>query len=239
MSLIELPQAVHNLLGLDLTADQQAAFERYMQELVVWNEQRANLTAIIEPLAVEIRHFLDSLSVLKMVPMTPGLKVIDVGTGAGFPGLPLRIVAPNIKMALMEATGKKTQFLEHVCTQLKFTNVKVVHARAEDAGQDPAHREQYDLVVARSVAHMPILMEYLLPLCKVGGQVIAMKGESAAAEARLAESAMRILGGRLTRIMPTELPHVVETHYLVLIDKTAATSTRYPRKPGLPSKNPL
>ena len=239
MSLIELPQAVHNLLGLDLTADQQVAFERYMQELVVWNEQSANLTAIIEPLAVEIRHFLDSLSVLKMVPMTPGLKVIDVGTGAGFPGLPLRIVAPTIKMALMEATGKKTQFLEHVCTQLKFTNVKVVHARAEDAGQDPAHREQYDLVVARSVAHMPILMEYLLPLCKVGGQVIAMKGESAAAEARLAESAMRILGGRLTRIMPIELPHVVETHYLVLIDKTAATPTRYPRKPGLPSKNPL
>src|SRR5262249_10273609 len=131
------------------------------------------------------------------------------------------------------------QFLEHVCTELKYTNVKVVHARAEDAGQDPAYREQYDLVLARSVAHMPILMEYLLPLCKVGGQVIAMKGESAAAEARLAENSMRILGGRLTRIMPIELPHVVETHYLVLVDKTAATPKHYPRKPGLPSKNPL
>ncbi|MBX3084925.1 MAG: 16S rRNA (guanine(527)-N(7))-methyltransferase RsmG [Anaerolineae bacterium] len=239
MPLIELPQAVRQLLGLELTADQQAAFDRYMQELVEWNEQRANLTAIIEPLAVEMRHFLDSLSILKIVPMTAGLKVIDVGTGAGFPGLPLRIVTPSIKMALMEATGKKAQFLEHVCTQLKLNNVKVVHARAEDAGQDLAHREQYDLVVARSVAHMPILMEYLLPLCKIGGQIIAMKGESAAAEARLAENAMRILGGRLSRIVPIELPHVAETHYLVLIDKIAATPGRYPRKPGLPSKNPL
>ena len=239
MPLIELPDAARDLLGVDLTPEQQAAFEHYTQELVTWNEQRANLTAIIDPLAVEIRHYLDSLSILKIAPMTAGLSVIDVGTGAGFPGLPLRIVAPSIKLALMEATGKKTQFLEHVCAQLKFNNVKVIHARAEDAGQDPAHREQYDLVVARSVAHMPILMEYLLPLCKVGGRVIAMKGESAAKEAQIAETAMRTLGGRLTSITPITLPHVAETHHLMLIDKTVTTPARFPRKPGLPSKNPL
>jgi 16S rRNA (guanine527-N7)-methyltransferase len=239
MPLLELPQAARQLLGVELTADQQAAFDQVTQALVLWNEHRANLTAITEPLAVEMRHYLDSLSILKVATLTPGLKVIDVGTGAGFPGLPLRIVAPGIKLTLLEATGKKTQFLEHICTHLHYTNVKVVHARAEDAGQNPSHREHYDLVLARSVAHMPILMEYLLPLCKIGGQCIAMKGESAAEETHAAEHALQLLGGRLNRIVPIELPHVAETHHLVIIDKTAATPGRYPRKPGLPSKNPL
>ncbi|MBX3065410.1 MAG: 16S rRNA (guanine(527)-N(7))-methyltransferase RsmG [Anaerolineae bacterium] len=239
MALLKLAQATRDLLGLELTADQQTAFERYASEMVEWNEQRANLTAITEPLAVEMRHFLDSLSILKVVPMTAGLKVIDVGTGAGFPGLPLRIVAPAIKLTLLEATGKKTQFLEHMTTTLKYNNVKVVHSRAEDAGHDTAHREAYDLVLARSVAHMPILMEYLLPLAKLGGRCIAMKGENAADEARLAENALRLLGGRLAQIVPIELPHVAETHHLIVIDKVAATPNRYPRKPGIPSKTPL
>jgi 16S rRNA (guanine527-N7)-methyltransferase len=239
MPLQRLPQATHDLLGLDLTADQQAAFERYAADLTQWNEQRANLTAITDPLAVEIRHFLDSLTVLKVAPLTAGQKVIDVGTGAGFPGIPLRIVAPGIRLTLLEATGKKTQFLEHVCAESKLTNVSIVNARAEEAGQDPAHREQYDVVVARSVAHMPILMEYLLPLCKIGGLCIAMKGESAAEEVHTAENAIRLLGGRFTQITPVELPHVAETHYLVSVAKTAATPGRYPRKPGIPSKNPL
>jgi 16S rRNA (guanine527-N7)-methyltransferase len=239
MPLQKLPQATRDLLGLDLSAEQQAAFERYAQELAAWNEHRTNLTAITDPLAVEMRHFLDSLTILKVIPLTPGIRVIDVGTGAGFPGVPLRIVAPGIRLALLEATGKKTQFLQHICAELKLPNARIVHARAEDAGQDAAHREQYDLVLARSVAHMPILMEYLLPLCKIGGQCIAMKGESAAAEIQLAENAIRILGGRFTQIVPIELPHVAETHHLVIVAKVAATPARYPRKPGIPSKNPL
>ena len=239
MALQKLPQAVRDLVGIELNAEQRQAFERYAQELVAWNESRANLTAITEPLAIEMRHFLDSLSVLRVAQLPPQTKVIDVGAGAGFPGIPLRIVCPSIQLTLLEATGKKAAFLEHVAKQLNLTNVKVVNLRAEEAGQEPAHREQYDLVLARAVAHMPILVEYLLPLCKVGGRCIAMKGESAAAEVGLAENALRMLGGRFVQLTPIELPHVAETHYLVVFEKVAATPPHYPRRPGIPSKKPL
>jgi 16S rRNA (guanine527-N7)-methyltransferase len=239
MALLKLPQATHDLLGLELTAEQQSLFERYAKELIAWNDSRANLTAITEPLAVEMRHFLDSLTVLRAAALAPGQKVIDVGSGAGFPGLPLHIVNPGIQLTLLEATGKKTAFLEHVAACLSLNNVRVVNARAEEAGQNPAHREQYDLVLARAVALMPVLAEYLLPLCRIGGRCIAMKGESAAAEASRAERALRVLGGRLVQLLPIELPTVAETHYLVVIEKTAATPHHYPRRPGLPAKKPL
>lgn len=238
MALQKLPQASRELLNLDLTVEQQGAFERYQHELIAWND-RVNLTAITDPLAVEMRHFLDSLTVLKAGRLGAGTKVIDVGAGAGFPGLPLRIVCPTIQLALLEATGKKTAFLQHIIAELNLTGVKVVNARAEEAGQDPAHREEYDLVLARAVAHLPILVEYLLPLCKIGGRCVAMKGESAMAEINLAEHAIRLLGGRFVQVASIELPHVTETHYLILIDKVAATPPHYPRRPGIPSKKPL
>src|SRR5882724_8559007 len=133
MALLELVQATHDLLNLDLTAEQQHAFELYTRELIDWNE-RVNLTAITDPLAIEMRHFLDSLSVLKAVSLAQGSRVIDVGAGAGFPGLPLKITCPQIQLTLLEATGKKTAFLQHVSSALGLANVKVVNARAEDAG---------------------------------------------------------------------------------------------------------
>jgi len=238
MALLELVQATHDLLNLDLTAEQQRAFELYTRELIDWNE-RVNLTAITDPLAIEMRHFLDSLSVLKAVSLPQGARVIDVGAGAGFPGLPLKIACPQIQLTLLEATGKKTTFLQHIISQLNLSQTKIANARAEEAGQDSAHREHYDLVLARAVAHMPILAEYLLPLCRIGGRCVAMKGESAAAEIGLAENAMRLLGGRFVQLTPIELPHVAETHYLVVIEKVAATPHHYPRKPGIPSKKPL
>ena len=216
----------------------QRAFSIYADELLAWNEH-TNLTAITAPEDVEMRHFLDSLSVLLAVPLTPGLRVIDVGTGAGFPGLPLRLLCPFIELTLLEATAKKTAFLEHIVSRLKLNNVRILTARAEEAGQDAATREKFDLVLARAVAQMPVLAEYLLPLCRVGGRCIAMKGETAVVEAQQAENALRILGGHVEKIIPVELPQVPDTHYLVVIQKVAATPEPYPRRPGIPAKRPL
>ncbi len=238
MNIDLLVRCSRELLGLDLSPETQRAFSIYADELLAWNE-KFNLTAITAPEEIEMRHFLDSLSVLRAISLKPGLRVIDVGTGAGFPGLPLRLVAPGIELTLLEATAKKTTFLEHIVHRLKLHNVQVVNARAEEAGQDPRHREQYDVALARAVAQMPALSEYLLPLCRVGGKCVALKGESAVAEVRQAETALEILGGRVDRVIPVELPQVAETHYLVVIRKSAATPPAYPRRPGVPTKRPL
>lgn len=238
MNLDLLVRCSRELLGLDLSADAQRALSIYADELLTWNE-KINLTAITAPEEIEMRHFLDSLSVLRAISVKPGLRVIDVGAGAGFPGLPLRLVFPGIELALLEATTKKTAFLEHLVQRLKLANVQVLNARAEDAGQDPAHREKYDLVLARAVAQMPALAEYMLPLCRVGGKCVALKGESAVNEVRQAETALHLLGGRVEKVIPVELPQVAETHYLVVVHKGAATPPAYPRRVGMPAKRPL
>lgn len=226
------------LFGLELSAAQQKAFATLAAELIVWNTQ-VNLTAITEPRQIETRHFLDSLSVLRAVTLKPGMRVIDVGSGAGFPGLPLRILRPQIALTCLEATAKKTDFIRHAADRLSLSGVQVVHARAEEAGQDSAHREQYDVVLARAVAHMPVLVEYLLPLVKVGGKMVALKGESAAREVGEAQAALRLLGGEMRQLITVELPEVVETHYLVVVEKVAASPAKYPRRAGIPSREPL
>ncbi len=228
-------------LHVPLTAEHLAMFRIYQQELVAWN-QKFNLTAITDDTGVQVRHFLDSLScILALRPgeSWAGSRVIDVGTGAGFPGLPLKIVYPEMRLTLLEATAKKVRFLEHIVSLLRLPNVTVLHGRAETLGQDTSHREQYDWCLARAVADMPILMEYLLPLVKVGGYVLAQKGEHAPAEARRSEWAIQQLGGHLRRLVPVELHGLAETRHLVLVDKVAATPPRYPRRPGIPAKRPL
>jgi 16S rRNA (guanine527-N7)-methyltransferase len=238
MKLDQLAPRCRDLLGLELSADAQRAFSRYADELLAWNET-INLTAITDPEAIETRHFLDSLSVSRAVTFARGQRVIDVGTGAGFPGVPLRLAYPYIELTLLEATTKKTAFLQHIANLLRLTNVRILDARAEEAGQDAATREQFDIALARAVAPMPVLAEYLLPLCKMGGRCVALKGENAIAEARQAENALRLLGGRIEKVVPVELPQVAETHYLVTVEKIAATPPKYPRRPGIPSKRPL
>lgn len=225
-------------LQLTLTPEQEAQFDVYGRELAAWNAH-TNLTAITDADEIRVRHFLDSLSVALAVPLPPDARLIDVGTGGGFPGLPLAIVYPQLKVTLLEATGKKINFLEHVIQVLGLTNAVTLKARAEDAGHLPDQRATYDIVVARAVARLPSLLEYLLPLAKVGGVCVAMKGRTAEQEAADSRRALLTLGGRLQGITSLTLPGLDEPHHLVVIEKTAPTPMHYPRKPGIPTRKPI
>jgi 16S rRNA (guanine527-N7)-methyltransferase len=226
------------LFGVQLTDEQIGQFHTYARELVAWNVH-TNLTAITEPQAIQTRHYLDSLSIVRAVKIRPGMRLIDVGTGAGFPGLALRIAFPGIHMTLMEATGKKVAFLDHVIKTLGLDDVSTLHARAEEVGQDPKYRASYDIVLARAVARLPSLLEYLLPLARVGGYCIAMKGKTAREEANDSTKALSVLGGKLKGIVTVKLPDVTEEHHLVIVEKIAHTPSAYPRKPGTPTQKPL
>jgi 16S rRNA (guanine527-N7)-methyltransferase len=230
-------------LNLRLTEGQLAAFQAYYEELVAWNV-KFNLTAITEYEQVQIRHFLDSLSCLlaeetRRALNRPDARIIDVGAGAGFPGIPIKLVCPAVRLTLLEATGKKVTFLEHVVQRLELHRVSAIHARAEELAHDPAHREGYDLALARAVAELPVVVEYALPFCKVGGWVVAQKGEAGAAEAWGAETSIKLLGGELRRVQHVELPGLPEDRSLVVIEKVGPTPSSYPRRPGMPSKRPL
>ncbi|MCS6993222.1 MAG: 16S rRNA (guanine(527)-N(7))-methyltransferase RsmG [Anaerolineales bacterium] len=226
------------LFGIALSARQVAQLAVYERELLAWN-QKFNLTAIRDVEGVRAKHFLDSMSCALAWREQPPRRLVDVGTGAGFPGIVLKIVYPALKLTLVESVGKKANFCGHIVQTLGLEGVEVLTARAEDVGHQPAHREKYDWAVARAVANLPVLAEYLLPLVKVGGGMLAQKGESGPAEAQSAERALQLLGGRLRQLVPVELPGVAEERYLVIIDKPAATPPAYPRKAGLPAKKPL
>lgn len=234
----KLAQDTYNLLGVRLSARQLAQFQRYEKELLEWNA-RFNLTAIREPEAIRSKHFLDSLTCMLAWRDNPPASLIDVGSGAGFPGIPLKILYPNLALTLIESVGKKAEFCRHAAAALGMESVEVIQARAEEIGQIGKHRERYDWAVARAVANMPILVEYLLPLVRVGGGMLAQKGESGPAETHASERAVRLLGGQLRQLTKVNLPGVVEDRYLVVIDKIAATPSNYPRRVGIPSKKPL
>jgi 16S rRNA (guanine527-N7)-methyltransferase len=234
----KLAQEFFDLSGITLNAHQLVLFKQYGDELVAWNT-RYNLTAIRDTEKMRVKHFLDSLSAFLAMRGDSVERVIDVGTGAGFPGLPLKILCPGMKLTLVESVGKKVMFCHHIVETLGLKDVTVLHTRAETLGQDEEHREKYDWALARAVAVMPVLLEYLLPLARVGGQVLAMKGETAPAEAQVAEKAAQILGGHLRQLMAVTLPGVVDERYLVVVDKVAATPEKYPRRVGMPLKRPL
>lgn len=234
----KLAQEFLTLSGISLNPRQMTALSRYRDELISWNT-RYNLTAIRDPEKVRVKHFLDSLSAYLAIRGSPMGSVIDVGTGAGFPGLPLKILCPSIKLTLVESVGKKTAFCSHIVETLGLEGVEVIQTRAESLGQIAEHRERHDWALARAVAVMPVLLEYLLPLVKIGGRVLAMKGASAHAEVHAAERATKLLGGHLRQLMPVTLPGVVEERYLVVVDKIAATPGKYPRRAGIPTKRPL
>jgi 16S rRNA (guanine527-N7)-methyltransferase len=231
-------QQVQTLLGLTLTPRQLAACSCYETELMDWNS-RFNLTAIRDVEGIRTKHFLDSLTCLLAIRPGTSLRLIDVGTGAGFPGIPLKIALPNLQLTLVESVGKKVDYCHHMVEKLGLEHVEVVQARAEDLGQQPDFREKFDWAVARAVANLPVLVEYLLPLVRVGGSVLAQKGPSGPAEAHSAEKAARLLGGQLRQVMPVNLPGVAEDRFLVVFDKVATTPPQYPRRAGVAAKKPL
>jgi len=236
---VELLKAGAREWGLGLSSEQIAAFEIYYHELVAWNE-RANLTSITDYEEVQIKHFLDSLSCLQVLADCPEeISCIDIGSGAGFPGLPIKIVRPEIRLALLEATGKKADFLEHVVARLGLTQVQVLRARAEELGQDAEYRESFEVALARAVADLAVLVEYALPLLGPDGIFVAQKGSEVEEEVEASKSALKILGGDIEEVRAVRLPGLESPRHLVVVRKVATTPDKYPRRPGMPAKRPL
>ena len=229
-------------LGIQLNARQVKQFELYYQDLIDWNT-RINLTAITDYSSVQIKHFLDSLTIALAFSAqkvnNPDFTIVDIGTGAGFPGLPLRILFPQPKLVLIEPTAKKVTFLQHIVRKLELENVEVVNSRAEEAARLPLYREQFALVLSRAVAPLPTLVELTLPFCRVGGQLIVQKKGEIEQEVNGAKQAMSILGGRLNEMRRIELEQFSDARYLVVIDKTRSTPDKYPRRAGLPKRRPI
>lgn len=228
-------------LGLELNQGQLEQFHTYYQELVDWNK-RINLTRIIDYEEVQIKHFLDSLTVaLVWETLTPGvgLRLIDVGTGVGIPGIPLKIVFPDIKLVLLDSVAKKAAFLHHLNHKLGLDNVEIVVGRAEEVAHEAPYRETFDIVLSRGVAPLATLVELTLPFCTIGGSFIAQKKGAIDQEIRQASKAISLLGGRLREMKRVNLEEFTDKRQLVIIDKVLPTPPKYPRRPGIPEKRPL
>jgi len=233
-----LKKSATELFGLNLSSRQMGQLGQYERELLEWNE-KFNLTAIRDLEGIRLKHFLDSFSCTLAWKGGAPTRLIDIGTGAGFPGLVLKILYPGMRVTLVDSVGKKMEFCRHITEVLGLEQVELVTGCAEELGQNPVYRERFDWAVARAVAGLPVLAEYLLPLVRVGGGMLAQKGESGPAEAQTSEKALRILGGHLRKLEKVTLPGVVDERYLVIIDKKSATPPQYPRRVGIPAKKPL
>jgi len=225
-------------LGLQLNQRQKQQLDQYMSFLLEWN-QKFNLTAITDPEEVKIKHFYDSLLLLRSSHWQGKGRIADVGSGAGFPGVPLKIIFPELEMVLFDSSAKKVDFLKLLCQALDIDKTEAVHIRAEDAGQNPKYRASFDWVVSRALAPMPVLAEYGLPLLKIGGLMAAYKGPGCQAELTAAEQAVQILGGTYLDLQMEALPQNFGQRNILYFKKTAATPLLYPRKAGMPAKKPL
>lgn len=223
-------------LGINLSEIQLKQFYNYMNLLIEWNK-KINLTAITEPDEIILKHFVDSLTISKYI--SDGTKVVDVGTGAGFPGIPLKIVRQEIDITLLDSLQKRINFLDEVINELNLEKITTVHSRVEDFGKNKEYREKFDIATSRAVANLSTLSEYLLPLVKVGGKVISMKGSLIQEELENSKNAIKILGGQIEKVDEFDLPNSDISRNIVLIDKIKNTPNRYPRKAGEPSKKPL
>ena len=224
--------------GLKLSDKQISQFEIFYRRMIDWNE-RINLTAITDETEFAIKHIVDSLSVWDEKIFADVAKVIDVGTGAGFPGLPLKIFKPELEIVLLDSLTKRVNFLQETVAELKLEGVTCIHGRAEDLAKQKNFREQFDLATSRAVARLNVLAEYCLPFVKVGGVFAALKGKKFSEEISEAKSAVKILGGGEIKFAEKILPDLPDTRAVIYIDKEKSTPKKYPRKAGTPTKNPL
>lgn len=223
-------------IDIKFTEEQLNQFYEYMNLLLEWNE-KINLTAITDPSEVILKHFIDSLTINKYIKENSTLA--DVGTGAGFPGIPLKILRPDLKITLVDSLNKRINFLNEVINKLNLVNIETVHSRIEDFGKDKKYRESFDFVTARAVANLAVLSEYLLPIAKVGGQCVCMKGSSVEEELSNGKNAIKVLGGKIKNIDEFVLPDSDMSRNVIIIDKIKNTPNKYPRKAGIPVKEPL
>lgn len=225
-------------LGISLTETICERFFRYYRLLIEWNE-KFNLTSLVEPRDVAIKHFIDSLTCLLVHNPAGGARVVDIGTGAGFPGLPVKIVREDLLCTLVESTGKKVSFLRQVAGALGMADVEVACGRAEELAHQARYRASFDLALARAVAPLPVLLEYALPFLRTGGYFIALKGPGVQEELPASGNALNVLGGNVKKIITVFLPLTGDERKLVLIEKTGPTPEKYPRRPGVPQRRPL
>ncbi|MDP6043140.1 MAG: 16S rRNA (guanine(527)-N(7))-methyltransferase RsmG [Dehalococcoidales bacterium] len=228
-------------LSLQLTPEQLERFQTYYQELIDWN-QRLNLTRITDYEEGQVKHFLDSLTVvlaLKPPVDGEGLRLIDVGTGAGMPGIPLKILLPGISLVLLDATAKKAAFLRHIRQKLGLDDVEIIVGRAEDVAREALYREKFGLVLSRAVASLSTLVELTLPFCAIDGRFIAQKKGGVDSEINRAARAIGLLGGELREVRKITIEEFTDERWLVVIDKVSVTPPQYPRRPGIPAKKPL
>jgi 16S rRNA (guanine527-N7)-methyltransferase len=232
--------AAAEAIGHPLSPEQLDGFERYRALLLDWN-QKINLTGIRDPDAVETLHFVDSIAGLAALPAEEGLRVIDVGTGGGLPGLALKLARPDLRLTLLDSVAKKTRVLDEIARELGLADVEVLTARAEEVGQDPARRESWDVAAARALATVVVVAELCLPLVRVGGRVVAWKkrDEKVEAEVLVSGRAVSILGGRRLKPLPVDLPGLPPDRQLVMLGKERPTPPKYPRLPGVPEHQPL
>ena len=223
-------------IQIKFTEEQLQKFYEYMNMLIEWNK-KINLTAIIEPKEIILKHFIDSLTILKYV--NDNEKMLDVGTGAGFPGIPIKIMNSNMEITLLDSLNKRINFLNEVINKLKLKNISAIHSRIEDYGKNNKYREKYDIVTSRAVANLATLSEYMLPMLKIKGKSICMKGSDIKEEVKNSKRAIDILGGEIVNIEELVLPKSDNRRNLIIIEKKKNTPLKYPRKAGIPSKEPL
>lgn len=223
-------------INIELSNEQSKNFEIYKNLLLVWNT-KMNLTSITEEKEIIIKHFIDSLMLIKY--LNKDDKIIDIGTGAGFPGIPLKIVKKDLEVTLLDSLNKRINFLDNVIQELKLSNIKTIHGRTEEIALKEEYREKFDVATARAVARLNVLMEYCLPYVKKDGIFICMKGPNIKEEINEAKKAIEILGGRIENVQELELPEIHDKRTIIIIRKIKQTPKKYPRKAGIPSKQPI